>query len=202
MFQRHCCRDGSEVAANFAGFARNGFEEHRTPVHVDFEAARLPVGGADLDALELKPSAFVEAAEKAKAKIHVRLQASIEANQVLAAHIDPQLAGHGVKDASLDRLRGILRIGPESQMPAVIFLINVLEEKRVRKQREDAANPFLVVEVLLAEARFLGVGGEQMIEVRALSLLRVPIELPAVVQDDLFQECPQLRYLYVYADAD
>jgi len=65
--QTHPGRNRLKAAAPLAGLTGKGFDQQRAAHHMHLQPLGLPVGGRNLDALQLKPSAAVEAAEQAKA---------------------------------------------------------------------------------------------------------------------------------------
>ncbi len=111
-------------------------------------------------------------------------QMTFEAGQTLRAGVDPELPGHGVEDARLNGMSRIIGIGAKAQTVTSVFFACVVVQECVGQQRDDAADAFFIVCVLLAFPRlFLG-GAEQTFDAGLFLLQGFGVEQTAVNEDE------------------
>src|ERR1035437_9005193 len=182
--QVQSCSYRRKTASQFADLLSNDFEENGATVHMQLEALRLPVRGADLGPLQAEPTAMVKPAQNTKTEVHILIEAAVETNQPFVRGLNPQYPAHDVEDAGFYGVGWIIRLGAEAQTITAVLFPDVFIEERIRQQRDDAADALFIIVVLLAMAGLLGGGAEQTMKLYLLQLAPYGIERIAVAPLD------------------
>src|SRR5271165_1487113 len=107
-------------------------EQQHSPINMNIDEMGLPMGRADLGPLNFKPTAFGDAPENPKTKIHVLYQMPAQVGQPFLFRIDQDRSRHALESLGFLRRRdkGWVRSKVESQMGAVPAVVLIHEGAR------------------------------------------------------------------------
>ena len=157
-----------KTAARLTGITGKTFYQQGAAAHVNLQANSLPIGGVYLRALQLEPSAFVEAAEDSVSEVEIFLDSAFKAGEALRAGIDPESAAHGVEDAGFNGVGRIGWVGAEAETVAAILFAVVVIEEGVGQQGKNSSDTIFVF-FILTEMLCLFVGrSEETLKARLI----------------------------------
>lgn len=138
-----------EIAALQFLLHANGFKEKSLASHIHIQKRQFPETVRDFHLFDMEPAPRIQMPQHAAAEFHLAGEVSIDFHESGLFGIEPQVALHRLKDASLTGGWPKVGIGREVQLDCAAPALSEAKEKGVWKQLEEALAMSGIVSLLL-----------------------------------------------------